>query len=160
MTGSVYKSNVDRIMRAIADLRKKAAEQATKEADLHSKLNRAVDGARRATSTSSANSKLREVERFQSDLARLSGERARTATALADKTRDLQRNQDQLSSQEAREQKIRDEKIKKEQTQRAKQLRDFDTRLKAQKKILEQLPLANIELGHKLINGISIWHEV
>jgi hypothetical protein len=140
MTISFARSNVVRTTKDIADLRKKDADQARKEADLQSKINRAAEGVRRATSQSTLSSKLREVERYQGDLARVAAERAKIASSLASKTVDVQRNQERLASEEAKETRKQQEAYKREQAARERKLKEFDSRLQQQLAAAEQLP--------------------
>ena len=68
MTSS-YHTQISRLEKEIADLDRDAATTAKKEADLIGKINRAQDAASRATSISSAKSKLRELEQASKSLA-------------------------------------------------------------------------------------------
>lgn len=88
---SNYHSQISRLEKEIADLDRDVAAATKKEADLIGKINRAQDAANRATSISSAKSKLRELEQTSKSLADnrkkqsdISAKRAQKSKSLLD----------------------------------------------------------------------------
>ena len=105
MAISTAQNNVSRTTKQIADLNKSDAALAKKEADLFAKINRASDSAARTRSASTANMKLKEVERATKDLAGVQKKRADLSKKRADTTKTLHRYQQQLLRQEENERK-------------------------------------------------------
>jgi hypothetical protein len=66
---SINQSDINRLTKEIADLRKADAREASKEASLRTKFNRANDAVTRTKNASTAQSKLKEMERASKDLA-------------------------------------------------------------------------------------------
>lgn len=132
MSISSTRSTVARLQSDIADLRAKDAAEAKKEADLTAKINQAAARAQRATSTSSASSYLREVERAQKELATVSKKRANLAKSVASKSADLSRQQDRLSSEEQQERKKIADADKRAHQERERQRRQLDEQLRKQ----------------------------
>lgn len=86
---SINQSQINRLNKEIADLRKADAQEARKEADLVAKMNRANEAAGRASSRSTVQSRLREAERASGDLAAVQKKRAQIAGRVADKSKSL-----------------------------------------------------------------------
>lgn len=82
-------SQIDRLNKDIASLRRAVAREVENEAKATAKLNRAQQGVQRASTQSALNSKLRELERVQRDLARINKKRADLDKKIADKTASL-----------------------------------------------------------------------
>lgn len=86
---SANQSQINRLMKELADLNKTDAQEAKKEADLLTKLNRASEAAGRANSASTLKSKRQETEKTATVLARVRKKRADISGKVADKTKSL-----------------------------------------------------------------------
>ena len=73
---SANQSQIDRLTKEIADLRKSEAREIEKEASIQAKINRANETISRTNSTSTYQNKLKEVERATKDLATVQKKRA------------------------------------------------------------------------------------
>lgn len=110
---SLNASQIDRLTKEIADLRKSDAREAKKEADLLASLNRATDAARRTKSASTLQSKGREIERLTKDLASVGKKRADLSGKIADKSKSLRSYEERQQRDDERERKkIADEQRK------------------------------------------------
>lgn len=98
-------SQIDRLTKDIADLRQNDAREAKKEVDLFAKINRASESARRAASVSSLQSKARDVERLNKDLAAVRKKRADLAGKIADKSKSLRAYEERQQRDDERERK-------------------------------------------------------
>lgn len=136
MSISSTRSTVARLQSDIAALRAKDAAEAKKEADLTAKMSQAADRARRATSSSSMASYLRDAERAQKEIAAVSKKRADLAKSIASKSADLSRHQDRLSSEEQQERKKTADSEKRAQQERERQARKLDEQLRQQTAII------------------------
>jgi hypothetical protein len=83
------RSQINRLTKEIADLRKADAREAEREADLLTKLNRASEAAGRSKAPSTVQAKLREVERASKDRAAVQKKRGDIAGKIADKLKNL-----------------------------------------------------------------------
>ena len=101
---SHYQSQINRLERDIVSLDKAAASEATKEAELIGKINRARDSAGRS-SFSVAKSKLREVERYSKNLATIKKKQADISRKKAEKSRSLRSYQERQAREDDRERK-------------------------------------------------------
>lgn len=98
-------SQLDRLTKEIAELRRNDAREAKREADLLANINRATEAARRSTRTSTLQSKSREVERLTKDLAAIGKKRADLAGKIADKSKSLRSYEHSRQRDEERERK-------------------------------------------------------
>ncbi len=112
MSVSSARNNITRIQNEIARLKGDEAREARKEAELNSRIIRAIESANRASSTTSAQTYLRQVEMHQNELVRCKDKLARLASDLARKTTDLHRGQEQL---------LRAEKLEQDKTDRERE---------------------------------------
>jgi hypothetical protein len=132
VTISMAASNIARIQRDIASLRDRDAQEAKREADAHSKVNRSMASARSTSSQSSIGMYMREAERAQQEIASISSKRAGLARDLASKTNDLHRYERDLRAGEERERKKQADDNRKAQADRDRQIRDLERRLATQ----------------------------
>lgn len=86
---SANQSQIDRLNREIADLRKADAREAKKEADLIGKINNAKTAASRTNNASTHRTKIKEIERASKDLASVQKKRADIAGKIAAKSKSL-----------------------------------------------------------------------
>lgn len=100
MTVSIARSNVNRIQKAIADLQKKDAAEAKKQAIETGKANSAQAAAGKSRSAATISQKLKEVERAQKAIASTIDRRAKIAQQISQKTSELHRYQAQLEKAE------------------------------------------------------------
>jgi len=83
MSATTYRNQVDRLTKEIADLRRKLADENSKASDDRGKAQRAAEAAGRASSTSTARTKIREVERYEKSAV---GHEKRAATIEGDRS--------------------------------------------------------------------------
>lgn len=114
------------------------ADLAKKESELIAKGNKAQEGARRAGSASSVNSKLREAERALKDLSDVQRRKADIAKKVETKTRDLHRFEERLAKEEAQHRKKLLEEDKRQMREREALERRITAQLRSQKSLLNQ----------------------
>ncbi len=107
---SANQSQIDRLTKEIADLRKSEAREIEKEASIQAKINRANETISRTNSTSTYQNKLKEVERATKDLATVQKKRAEISGKIADKSKSLHSYEErQAREDERKRKKISDE---------------------------------------------------
>jgi hypothetical protein len=110
---SINQSQVTRLLKDIADLRKTDAREAKKESDLLTKINRANESVARTRSVSTLHSKMKEIERATKDLAGVQTKRANIAAKIAGKSSSLRSYQErQVRDDEKTRKKISEEQKK------------------------------------------------
>jgi hypothetical protein len=120
-----YTSTIARLQHDIADLQKKDAAEAKKEADLISKSNRAREDAERSRNPSTASSKRKDVERATQDIARVLSTRADTGSKIAAKTKELHSYNERQSAEDERSRK----KLADEQKKLIREREDHERRM-------------------------------
>ena len=100
-----YTSQINRLSKEIADLQLAEARETQKEANLLAKINRASEALDRTGSRSMAQTKLREIERTNKDLAAVKKKRAYIASKIADKSRNLRSYEERQSREDEKERK-------------------------------------------------------
>jgi TIR domain len=120
MSVSLYRGQVDRLTKEIADLEKKAADERTRAAKERSDALRKSNSIGRGTSVSTMQSKLRGIQRHEERAAQHERRAADRAAQVARKRRSL------TSSQKSLERALADDRRKAEQA--AKRRRDEDIR--------------------------------
>lgn len=120
MSVSLYRGQIDRLTKEIADLEKKAADERTRAAKERGEALRKRNSIGRGTSENMLRSKLREIQRDEENAARHERRAADYATQIARKQQSL------TSSQKSLERVLGDERRKEEQA--AKRRRDEDVR--------------------------------
>ena len=107
------RSQINRLVREIADLRQAEARETKKEADIQAKINRATEAMSRTSNDSTWRSKSNELERATRDLAATQKKRADVAGRVAGKSKELSMYQERQSREEERERKkVADEQKK------------------------------------------------
>ena len=102
---SANQSQIDRLTKEIADLRKSEARETEKEASIQAKINRANETISRTHSTSTYQNKLKEVERATKDLATVQKNRAEISRKIADKSKSLHSYEERQAREDERERK-------------------------------------------------------
>lgn len=120
MSVSLYRGQVDRLTKEIADLEKRAADERTRAAKERSDALRKSNSIGRGTSVSTMQSKRREIQRHEEKAAQHERRAADHAAQVARKRRSL------TSSQKSLERALADDRRKAEQA--AKRRRDEDIR--------------------------------
>ena len=105
MSIATDRTTLTRLQKDIADLRKKDAEEAKKEADAVKKYNSAVQAAEKASSSSAKQTRLREAERHQTQIANSAKKRAGYSNQIARKLDESNRVQDRLTKAETADRK-------------------------------------------------------
>lgn len=127
MTVSIARSNVNRIQKAIADLQKKDAAEAKKQAIETGKANSAQVAAGKSRSAATISQKLKEVERAQKAIASIIDRRAKIAQQISQKTGELHRYQTQLEKAEQQAAKKLQADLEARQKRLEAQIRDQST---------------------------------
>lgn len=100
-----YTSNISRLQSDIADLHKRDADEAKKEADLSGKVARALDEAHRTKVVSTQVSKIKDVERYQKDISDVRRKRADYSARIASKTKELHGYSERQATEDERTRK-------------------------------------------------------
>jgi len=125
MSISSIQSNINRIQREISELHKKLALEQSNETKAIGKINQAQLAISRSSSISTLQTKMRELERLNAEIAKFNTRKAEINKKLASKTSELFRYQSQLQKEEEYQLKKQNElqkKIDKERLDRQKQL--------------------------------------
>lgn len=110
---SINQTQISRIMKDIADLRKVDAKEAKKEADLFSKTSRASEAANRTKNNSTAQSKMREIVSANKALSGVQKKRADISSKIAVKSKNLHSYEEKHArDEEKNRKKIADEQKK------------------------------------------------
>lgn len=129
MTISSEQSKIARLQREIAELRKKDAQEAQREASLSAKSNKATMDAARSKSASTVSSKLREADTARKGAAAASEKRATYAKGIATKNADLMKAQTSLTKEEDRLRSKVAKDIERQQTDQLRKQRDIENRV-------------------------------
>lgn len=119
----MYRRNTARKQEEISRLAQQKANEVKKISDLNVKINRASDAANRSSSNSTLRSKLREIERYRNDSARVEKKIADLERQLATKQKQLLDEQKKVSREEDRE-------LRKRQQAAEKQAKEYELRMK------------------------------
>ncbi|MGJ8538013.1 MAG: hypothetical protein ACSHW2_12730, partial [Parasphingopyxis sp.] len=126
MPSNLDQQAVQRLRKAILDLQKRDAAEAKKVADNTQRMNRAMEQASRATSSSTASMKAREAERYSKDIERAQNARANIARDISQKSNELVRAQERVDRSITNEEKKRAEAAKKLQKEQERRLRAIE----------------------------------
>lgn len=141
---SYNQSQINRLSKEIADLRKSDAKEARKEADLLTKANRAADAAARTKNSSTLKSKLKEVERANISLAAVQKKRGDIAGKTALKTKSLNDYQSKQTRDDEKARKTAAEEQKKLMREREAHERRISAEIRSRKAdsvpAVQQLP--------------------
>jgi len=129
-------SQIGRLMKEIANLRKADAAEATKEARLLSKINSATSAANKTKSDSMFNSKMKEIERSSKELARIQTKRSGIGNKVADKTKTLQRH----NTRQARDDEQTQKKLAAQQTRMIREREDHERRVASNVRTVAETP--------------------
>ncbi len=121
-----YRRSVVRKREEIARLQQGKAKEQTKIANLSAKINSASQALSRTSSTSTANAKLREIQRHQKDHATAEKKIADFDNKLARKHKELSNEQKKVSREEDRENKKRIEESKKQAREHATRMSEIN----------------------------------
>ena len=137
-----------------ADLHKRDADDAKKESDLTGRVARALEEVHRARSPSAQVSKLKDVERYQRQIADVRRKRADYSAKIASKTKELHRYSERQATEDERERK----KISDEQKKLIRERQDHERRISAEIRSHTSLSLAPIEIErHALSTGYDFF---
>ena len=150
-----YSSQIDRLSKEIVDLRKAEAQETKKEADLHTKINRANEMIARTKSSSTTQSKLKEVERAIKDLAVTQNKRAEISSKIADKSKSLHSYQERQSREDEKERK----KIADEQKRLIREREAHEQRITNKVRSRASLPhISDLDVHEEDSNDFFISH--
>ena len=102
---SASQSQISRLAKEIADLRKAEAQETRKEADIHAKINRAKDSIARTYNVSTLRNKEREIENCYKALSVVQKKRAEIASKIADKSKRLLSYEERQAREDEKERK-------------------------------------------------------
>lgn len=131
-------SNINRAHKDIADLQKKISDEKKKESQALTKMNQIQRSITKNTSLSTLNSKMRETERLNKDIANSSSKQAELQKKLAHKTSDLNKYQLQLSKEQEMERKKQDDLFKKQKKEQMEYKKKITRELSEQKRLIEE----------------------
>ena len=100
-----YTSQINRLTKEIADLRKTEARETKKEAEIHARINRANQAVSRANNASILQNELKKIERSTAELATVQKKRAEISGKIAAKAKSLSSYQERQSREDERERK-------------------------------------------------------
>ena len=119
---SANQSQISRLEREIASLRKAEAQETRKEADIQAKINRANETAARTKSRSTLESKLKEAERGCKNLAVVQKKRADISGKIADRSKKLRYYEERQAREDEKERK----KITNEQKRLIRERKEYE----------------------------------
>lgn len=144
-----YTSQINRLTKEIADLRKTEARETKKEADIARKINRANEAAGRASSMSTFQSEMKKIERATNELATVQKKRAEISGKIASKSKDLSSVQDRQAREDERERK----KISDEQKRLIREREEHERRITSD--IQRRTDTSRIPAGSTEVHQIS-----
>ena len=103
---SANQSQINRLHKEIADLRKAEAQEIRKEADVRTKINRAEEAASRTRNTYMLQNKMKEAERGHKELAVVQKKRAEIVDKIADKSKQLLSYEERQAREDERQRRI------------------------------------------------------
>ncbi len=131
MSISSIQSTIIRLQNQLADLRKKDAQEAKKEADALAKANKAGIEAAKTKSLSTMHSKIRQAETAQKDAASAATKRAGIAKVMAGKNAELMKAQTAMGKEEQRERAKTAKDIERNQAEQLRRQKEIDSRVLA-----------------------------
>jgi hypothetical protein len=139
MSVSMYRSQVERLNKEIADLRGKLANEVKKQGEARSQAHRAADAASRATSQSNLRTRLRDVERHEKAIADHLKRGAALEAQIANKQKSLHTAQTNLERALQNQQKTEDRDAEKRRRTEITHLREMERRRRAAQVLPEEL---------------------
>ncbi len=100
-----YTSQINRITKEIADLRKTEARETKKEAEIHARINRANQAVSRTNKPTTLQNELKKIERSAAELANVQKKRAEISGKIATKGKSLSSYQERQAREDERERK-------------------------------------------------------
>ena len=131
MSLSIALSRVQQTQRDIQRLNDKLTTETRKEADETDKLFRAQQAAAKATSASTAQSKLRDAERCQKNLVQVQKNKAQIQKDIAAKTTKLHQHEQEVSKERGREQQKAMDALKRQQDEAERDRRSLLSQISA-----------------------------
>ena len=122
---STYQSQIGRLAKEIADLRKAEARETRKEADVQKRISRATDAINRATTGSALKSRMGDLERASRDLAAVQKKRGEISEKVANKSKSLLSYQERQAREDEKERK----KAAEEQRRLIREREDHERRM-------------------------------
>lgn len=175
---SMSQSNVERTQRELQNLQKALADESKKEADRSEKIARGKQAASKTSSTSTLQSKLREIGRYEGEIVQIQKKKATLAKQISDKTAKLHSYQQQVTREQDREQKKFLDNLKQQQARDRRQRQVAVTRSISAASVTASLSADEVHhdafishasedkdefvrpLAEKLIAaGLSIWYD-
>lgn len=105
MSINTVTSNIDRLEREIANLEKQKSSETDKELRISRNIDSLASQVSKSTSTSSAQSKIRQIRTKESELARIEKKKADLSKKIADKNKQLRKYKTDLGKEQEEERK-------------------------------------------------------
>lgn len=105
MSSNTYRRNIESVNRELASLNKKLADERKKEAGKASRIGQVNRSITKSTSTSSLQSKAREIDRLNRDVEQSKKKQAEISKQIANKEKKKHDNEQRLMKEQLREQK-------------------------------------------------------
>ncbi len=126
----MYRRNVQRKNEEIAKIQRDKANDQKRLADLSRKIKDAHQTVNRTTNSSTIQSKLREIERYQNDIAKVSKNIADLEDKIAKKRDELNQEEKKVAREEEQEFKKRQREADKQALEHQKRMREISSTLK------------------------------
>lgn len=142
-----YTSQINRLTKEIADLRKTEARETKKEAEIHARINRANQAVSRANNASTLQNELKKIERSTTELANVQKKRAEISGKIAAKSKDLSSNQERQAREDEKERK----RISDEQRRLIREREDHERKITSEirgRAVTSRIPTASPEAQH------------
>lgn len=132
-------SNVSRLQRELAELQRKFSQETSKEATLNKNINQAQRSMSSSSSASTINSKLRQIERYMADLARVQRRKSDLEKRISEKRTQLHRAEQELAREQERERKKVEDVEKRRYQEQLQQQRAITRELQGQKRLAAEI---------------------
>ncbi|MDD2468951.1 MAG: TIR domain-containing protein [Desulfobulbus sp.] len=138
MSIQTCQNNVSRTTRELATINKKIADETKKESYKTKKINDIIRIISKSTSSTTIQSKQREIDRLNNEIAGIQSKKADLNKQLASKTEQLHRCERDLAKEKEKERKKLDDAERKRQQEELKHHRAITQELAAQKRLREE----------------------
>lgn len=147
MSIGMDRNNLNRLNREIAELRSSEAAEIKKEAEATKKMNRAVENAGKASSSSMSLTYKREAEREAKNIEASQSRRSHHSAKIASKSREASRIQERIAAAEAMERKKVIADSNKQQREYSRNQKLYESRIRdLESQILALTPTASADL--------------
>lgn len=146
MSLSILRSTVERLKREVSDLEKQLGQASKDESSKVRQIGQVQSSLKNTSSLSAVESKLREIARYNDDLARIGTKKSDLGRKIADKTKQLHKAQQDLAKEEEQARKKQEQEQNKLKAAKERQQREQLDRERAITKELQRQKALSIEL--------------